>query len=151
MNQASIRCKVEIREAEGDGPRLHGVILQEGRAATGGRAELFAPGAVTWPENGIEIRTTHLGRAEARAMPSRAPNGEIRIAVQATPAIRAAVQVGKDAMSVEFFALREQRTAGGVREIQRALVDGATLTDDPEYSQTAAELRTRRRKMIPWL
>ena len=26
---------------------LHGVLIQEGRAATGGRSELFAPGSAT--------------------------------------------------------------------------------------------------------
>ena len=149
MNHGTIRVNVEVRESEG-GPRLHGVILQEGRAAQGGRAELFAPGSVTWPERGIEIRTRHLGPAEATATPVRQPNGELRIAVRATPGIVAAVRAGKDAMSVEFVSTREVRTAGGIREIQRALVDGATLTDDPEYQQTAAELRTRR-KVATWL
>ena len=84
-------------------------------------------------------------------MPVREPDGSIRIAVRATPAIAAAVKSGRDAMSVEFFPLREHRTAGGVREITRALVDGATLTDDPEYSQTGAELRKRRRRPATWL
>lgn len=149
MNHDQIRVDVELREAEG-GPRLHGTILQEGRAARGGRAELFAPGAVTWPEAGIAIRTEHRGRTEATALPVRQPDGRIAIAVKATPAIVAAVKAGRDAMSVEFFPLREHRTAGGVREITRALVDGAALTDDPEYVQAAAEVRQRRRPAV-WL
>lgn len=147
------RIDVEVRESEGDGPRLHGVIIQEGRAAAGGRAEVFAPGSIVWPERGIEIRTAHLGRAEAVAMPTRQPNGEIRIAVKATPAIVQAVRSGRDAMSVEFNAIREHRTAGGVREIERAFVDGAALTTPgkSEYEQTAAELRDRKRKVAVWL
>ena len=136
----TLRSTVEIRESE-SGPTLHATVLQEGRAARGGRAELFAPGSVVWPADGIEIRTRHLGPAEARAVPVRQPNGEIRISVPASPAMVQAVSEGRDAMSVEFHALREIRTAGGVREIERALVDGASLTDDPEYSQTAAEVR----------
>ena len=143
-NVIRIPVEVEIRESEGV-PRLHGTIMQEGRAATGGLAELFAPGSVLWPEGGIAIRTEHHGRAEAHAMPTRQPDGEIRIAAKATPAIVAAVNAGRKAMSVEFTALRETRTAGGVREITRAFVDGAALTDDPEYTQTKAEVRTRRR------
>lgn len=139
---------VEVREAD-DGPRLHGTILQEGRAARGGRSELFAPGSIVWPDRGIVIRTEHRGRAEAHAMPTRGPNGEIKIAVRATPAIVEAVRGGKDRMSVEFHAVREHRTAGGVREIERALVDAAALTDDPEYVQTRAEVRQRRRRV--WL
>ena len=149
MTTTTINVPVEVREAE-DGPRLHGTIIAEGRAASGGRRELFAPGAVTWPEPGIAIRLAHHGRAEVHARPVRQPNGEIRIAVKATPAIAAAVASGKDAMSVEFFALREHRTAGGGREILRALVDGAALTDDPEYHQTRAEVRRRRRAQV-WL
>ena len=46
-------------------------------------------------------------------------------------------------MSVEFHALEEQTTAGGIREIRRAFVPDVALVDDPEYGQTAAELRQR--------
>ncbi len=144
----TLTCNVELRESDA-GPVLHGVILQEGRAAAGGRAELFAPGAVTWPAAGIAIRTEHRGRAEVQAVPERSPLGEIRISAPATPAIVQAVRAGKTGMSVEFYPVRETRTAGGVREIQLALVDAAALTDDPEYQQTAAELRSRRPRL--WL
>ena len=43
--------EVEVREAERAGyePTLRGVMLTEGRAASGGRAEVFAPGSVSWP------------------------------------------------------------------------------------------------------
>ena len=36
---------VEVRESDG-GPMLRGTVIQEGRAATGGRAELFSPFSV---------------------------------------------------------------------------------------------------------
>lgn len=140
---------VECRESA-DGPMLHGVILQEGRAASGGRAEVFAPESVAWPANGIAILTEHRGAVEARAVPTRERNGEIRIATPATSAIRAAVEAGKRYMSVEFHAVRENRTAAGVREIERALVDAAALTREPEYSQTSAEVRRRARVRV-WL
>ena len=143
-------CQIELRETEGRKPRLHGVIVQEGRAAAGGRAELFAPGSITWPESGIAIRTEHRGVEETRAVPVREPDGEIRISAVATPKIVEAVRAGKDSMSVEFYALQEHRTAAGVREVLRALVDGASLTSDPEYQQTAAEVRNRRRRRV-WL
>ena len=133
---------VETRASE-DGPRLIGTILTEGRASTGSRAELFTPGAATWPADGIDIRTEHLGRAETRAVPVRGANGELCIDAKATPAIFAAVQSGKRYMSVEFHALAERRTAAGVREVQRALLVGATVTDRPEYDTTAAEVRER--------
>jgi len=142
---------VEIRETDGR-PRLVGVILQEGRVARQ-RSEVFAPGSVLWPPDGIEIRTTHLGKAETRAIPVREDGGAIRISVPATPAIVQAVNAGKRAMSVEFHALREERTVAGVREIQRAVVDGAALTTPAksEYAQTAAELRDKRRRARVWL
>lgn len=138
---------VELREADDDVPRLHGVILVEGRAARGGRAELFAPGAVTWPNDGIAIRTEHFGPVEARAMPSRVGT-EIRISARATPGIVQAVQAGRRRMSVEFHLLAETRTAAGVREIERALVDAVALTDHAEYDQTSAEVRDR--KVTRW-
>ncbi|MDE0338421.1 MAG: hypothetical protein OXI80_12180, partial [Caldilineaceae bacterium] len=138
---------VECRAAE-DGPMLHGVVLAEGRAATGGRAELFAPGAVTWPPDGIGIAVEHHGRAEVRAVPTRDAEGRIRVQAPATPAIFQAVQSGRRWLSVEFYSLREARTAGGVREIQRALVDQAALVSHPEYAHAQAEVRARRRVFL---
>lgn len=136
-------CKVELRESDA-GPQLHGILLTEGRAAAGPRLELFAPGAVVWPAEGVEIRTRHLGPTEAVGVPVR-QGAQIHVSVKATPALAAAVRSGKDSMSVEFHALQENRTASGVREIERAFVTGATVTDVPEYEQTAAEVRERKR------
>ncbi len=108
---------------------LRGVILTEGRAASGGRAELFAPGSVVWPSDGIGILTEH------RA------TGEIRVEARATDAIRRAVDVaGRRYMSVEFHAQEERTTAGGVREVLRAMVDAAALVCSPEYDVTSAEI-----------
>ena len=149
MNPITLPVTVELREAEG-GPRLHATIIQEGRAARGGRAELFAPGAVTWPPDGIKIVTRHLGPAEVRAMPRRGADGAITVEAQATAGIVTAIRNGATGMSVEFYPIREVRTAAGVREIEAAYVDGACLTDNPEYSQTSAELRQRRR-VATWL
>ena len=137
---------LELREA---GERLEGTILQEGRAGTS-RAEVFTPGSMLWSDNGIAIRTEHRGREVARAIPSRHPNGEIRISAKATPAIREAFARGRRFLSVEFHALAEQRTAARVREISRAYVEAAAMTDDPEYVQATAELRQRGRRRL-WL
>ena len=141
------RLAVEVREKKGT---LRGVILQEGRAASGGRAEVFAPGSVTWPAEGVAIRAEHRGDTETRAMPTRDDRGRIRIRAKATDAIRAAVRAGKTYMSVEFISLSERRTAGGVREILRALVEGAALVDSPEYDTTAAEVRSNIALDAPW-
>ena len=76
----------ELREAS-DGPTLRGVVLQEGRAAQGGRLEVFAPLACCWPSNGIALLAEHRGSELARAVPTRDADGSLRIETRATPAI----------------------------------------------------------------
>ena len=137
----------ELREAS-DGPTLRGVVLQEGRAAQGGRLEVFAPLACCWPSNGIALLAEHRGSELARAVPTRDADGSLRIETPATPAILEAFEARKF-FSIEFHALQEVRTAGGVREITRALVDAAAMVSSPEYSQATAEIRTRQRRV--WL
>lgn len=136
---------VEVREKNG---LLHGVILVEGRAASGGLAEVFAPGSLQWPSDGIAIRTVHRGPVETMAYPHRAENGEIRIRADATEGIKAALQSGKQSMSVEFRSLKERRTKGGVREILNAIVTAASLVTDPEYDVTRAEIREAKRRKL---
>ena len=131
--------EVEIRE---DGRELRGVMIQEGRAASE-RRELFAPGSVEWPSEGVAVLTEHRGPVETRAQVVRESDGRLTITARATDAIRAAVEAGKRYMSVEFRSLAETRTAGGIREITRALVDAAALVSSPEYVQTTAEVRER--------
>lgn len=135
-----VRLNFEIREDGGD---LHGTIVQEGRAASGGRAEIFAPGSVQWPADGVAILTEHLGSAETRAYPHRDAMGRIKVRAKATDAIKRAIAAGKRFMSVEFRALEERQTPGGVREILRAFVSAAALVSSPEYDSTAAELRSK--------
>ena len=144
----TLTCGVEIREAEGQ-RRLHGCLLQEGRIASQ-RAELFAPGACTWPAEGVDILTEHRGRSEARTLPTREPSGSIVIDVAASPGMIAAVESGRRFMSVEFHALKESRNAADVREIASALIVAGALVAEPEYKQTAAELRGRARRRF-WL
>ena len=150
MEPERLIAKVECRDA-GDGPVLHGVLIQEGRAATGGRSEVFAPGAIRWPHDGVGVQLQHLTPPVVRAFPERCDNGEIRIATPATPELRAAVSGGKRFMSVEFIATDASRTRGGVREIRQAIVYGVTLTNNPEYAQARAEVRDRRRTAKAWL
>ena len=143
-----VRVNVEVRA---EGGELFGVILQEGRAASGGRAEVFAPGSVTWPAEGVAILTEHRGEAETRAFPHRDSTGHIRIRAAATEGIKRAVASGKRYMSVEFKAVEERTTKGGVREVLRAFVDAAALVASPEYDSTAAELRARTKRRRVWL
>lgn len=135
--------QVEIREAEGRDPMLHGIMLQEGRAASRSRLELFTPGAVEWPAAGVGIATVHLGKVETRGQVVRHRDGRLELTAPATPAIVAAVEEGKRFMSVEFVALAQAKLQNGVREIRRALVDVVALTRNPEYRMTSAEVRER--------
>ena len=145
---------VELRSAD-DGERLHGVMIQEGRAASGGRAEVFAPGSVEWPSDGVGILLGHREAPEVRAAASRQSDGRITVEAEATPAIREAVQAGKRWLSIEFHALAERTVASGVREVLQAFVPRAALVADPEYDVTGAELREAERRAhwrrIPWL
>ena len=139
MDPERLIVPVECRASD-SGPKLHGIILTEGRASARTRAELFVAGSVDWPAAGIGIATKHLAAPETRAVPTRVGN-EIHIEAPATPEIFRAVAAGAKFMSLEFHALAEQRTATGIREITSALVVGAIVTDSPEYQQTAAEVR----------
>ena len=139
---------IEIRESD-EGEHLVGVVVQEGRAGTA-RKELFTPQSLTWPAEGIPVRTEHLQGEAGRAVPTRHPGGEIRIRLKATPEIRSAYQAGKKFLSAEFFALRESRSAG-IREIESALLSGAAMVKDPEYRQATAEIRTKPRRLSKWL
>ena len=131
---------VELRNA---GRTLYATLVQEGRAASGGRAEVFAPGSVEWPSTGVGILLAHRQAPEVRAVPERQRDGRITVEARATGPIRQAVESGKRFMSVEFHALRERTTEGGVREIQRALVPDAALVSRPEYDVSDAEVRRR--------
>lgn len=138
-------AEVELR----DTGMLHAVLVQEGRAASGGRREVFTPGSVTWPSTGVRIITEHREAGGLVAFPRRDDMGRVSIRAKATSAIREAIQAGKRFVSVEFVALRERTTKGGVRELLSAFVEAAALTAVPEYDTTAAEVRERRRRV--WL
>ena len=141
--------EIEIRQAEGREATLCGIVIQEGRAASE-RKEIFAPGSVQWPSTGIEIMPEHRGAVESRAHPVRASNGEIRISARATEALRQAVEQGKRFLSLEFFALEQRVTGGGIREITKCMMTGAALVSNPEYVQTSAEIRAKQGRRV-WL
>ena len=145
--------EVEIRESETPGyePSLRGVMLTEGRAASGGRAEVFTNGSVTWPQDGVAILLEHRGKVEARGQVVRERDGRLTLTARATEGIREAVGAGKRFMSVEFRSIEERTTAGGVRELLRAVVDAAALVASPEYDSTLAEVRKSESRRRLWL
>ena len=143
----TLNCPVEVRESA-TGPMLHGVLIQEGRAARA-RAEVFAPLSLVWASDGIALRAEHRGVEVTRAIPTREANGEIRIAAPASAALVAAFNEGRRFLSIEFHALKETRSKSGVREIQQAFLPGVALVSNPEYAQARAEVRARQRRV--WL
>ena len=151
-----IRCRVEV-EQRGDGAgRIRGVILPLGRVA-GDRREVFTPGSVSWPSNGVRLLAEHRGRQIMRFQPiERRGNLEIDEQLPDTDLARevaAEIRSGKRAgLSVEFHALKDA-VVQGVREIRAALVDGAAVVQSGAYDQARAEVRSRRhhRRVLAWL
>ena len=70
MDNETRTVEVECRSSA-QGPMLRATIVTEGRAASGGRSELFAPGSLLWPPDGISIRAVHRGPELAKAIPMR--------------------------------------------------------------------------------
>ena len=147
---------VELRGADvagGSPGRLVGVLLPLGRVA-GDRREVFTPGSVTWPHNGMRLLREHRGRQIMRFNPVEV-DGEIRIdaALPDTPEGREAadlVRTGARAgLSIEFHAV-DDAMVSGVREVRAALVDAAALVPMGAYDQARAELRQRREVRL-WL
>ena len=130
--------QIEIRQEANE---LRGVLIQEGRAASGGRKEVWIPGAVEWLDSGVEILPEHKGTVETRAIPERQADGRITVVAALTDRLRNAWNAGRKFLSVEFHALEERTVRGGVREVQRALVTAGALVPNPEYDVATTELR----------
>ena len=150
-----IRCSVEIREDDGSPGRLTGVLLNYGERA-GDRAERFAPGALTWPADGIVLRRQHNRAAPiARVVPELRGN-QIVLDVKLPD-----TQAGRDTareirgglfrgLSVEFQANRQHYTSG-TRTITAARLTGAGLVDTPSYRGSRVEVRGRTGGRRLWL
>ena len=146
---------VELRAADvgGSSPgRLVGVLLPLGRVAAD-RREVFAPGSVTWPHNGMRLLAEHRGRQIMRFDPIEV-DGEIRIDAalpdtadgrEAAELVRSGQRAG---LSIEFHAV-DEGTVQGVREVRAAIVDAAALVPSGAYDQATAEIR--RREVRVWL
>ena len=148
----TIRCGIELREAADSPGRIVGTILEVGRVA-GDRREVFAPGSVQWPANGIRLLAEHRGRQIMRVQPT-IDGSEIRIDAPLPDnaigrEVAAEVRAGRRrGLSIEFHAT-DEATVQGVREVRGALVDAAAVVASPAYTQARAEIRQRRRRV--WL
>ena len=130
----------EIRAAEDGVRRLTGTAIQEGRAA-GDRGELFAPGSITWPAEGMGVALAHRAAPEVRATTTRQGNGEITIEARATPRMVEAYEAGRRALSIEFHSLAETRKGGNVREITSAFVPLVAMVPVGAYNEASVEVR----------
>ena len=143
----TLHCDIEIREADDSPGRVVGTILETGRVASD-RREVFAPGAVAWPSNGIRLLAEHRGRMITRVVPE-VDGSKIRIDA-ALPDNALGREVAREirsgnkrSLSVEFVSTREA-TVSGVREITGALVDAAAVVKAGAYSQARVEVRKRK-------
>ena len=142
MHKKQFTVKTEYRQGE----RIIATVIQEGRAASQ-RRELFTVGALQWNTSGIDILDSHKGTSIANAMPSRSMDGRVQVSIPATAHI-VELRERKPYMSIEFIALEENTTNGGIREITRALLTGAAFVDDPEYVQANTEIRNKKRRWL---
>ena len=155
MQPESVVVPVEYREASGDTrARLVGCILAVGRVASD-RREIFVPGSVQFPAAGVRLLLEHRGREILRFQPvENVASGEWRIDAELpdTAEGREAAELVKTgrrpALSVEFFALEQQRVSQ-VREIRSAFVEATALCKEGVYDQARAELRSR--PVMVWL
>ena len=134
----------ESRQSPG---RIVGTLLTyEERARD--RPEVFATGALSWPDEGIVLNLQH-----DRAQPIMRFLPEVRGAAVVIDAPLPDTSRGRDAavmirnrtmlgLSVEFRALREDRIAG-IRRIASARLGGAGLVDSPSYAGSSVEVRHR--------
>ena len=144
-----IRCSIEVRadDSLASPGRLTGTLLTYGERASD-RAELFAPGALSWPDDGIVLRRQHQrGQPIMRVVPELRGNAVvIDAALPDTAAGRdAAVEIRGGllrGLSVEFRATG-QKFAAGVRQVTAGVLRGAGLVDDPSYSGSRVEVRDR--------
>ena len=157
--QASeLRCAIELRSDDTrSGPgRLTGTLIVEGEQASD-RRELFMPGALTWPTEGIVLRRQHARdkpitmiqpRREGNTIVVDEPLPDTTAGRDAAAEIRAGMFKG---LSVEFVSQRE-RFQGGLRRIGGALLKGAGLVDTPSYTSAVVSVRNKGAgRRVPWL
>ena len=153
-----VRCSIELRADDTrSGPgRLTGTLITEGEQAND-RRELFMPGALTWPAEGIVLRRQHARdkpitmiqpRREGNKIVVDEPLPDTTAGRDAAVEIRAGMFKG---LSVEFVSQRERFT-GGLRKIGGAFLKGAGLVDTPSYSSALVSVRHKGAgRRVPWL
>ena len=149
---------VEIRIAddpERRGPGLLTGVLMPYEQRAGDRAEMFARGALYWPDEGVVLREQHNRQAPITRFVPEDTGDALRVSLPLPDTSR-----GRDAaalirngtlrgLSVEFRAERET-FRDGVRVVERARLTGAGLVDSPSYA-APVEVRHREARRRVWL
>ena len=130
------------RESPG---RLVGTLLTYEERAND-RPEVFARGALTWPEAGILINEQHNRQSPILRVVPFLDGDQVKIDAalpnttrgrDAAENLRTGVYTG---LSVEFASRAEGRR-GPLREIRAALLGGAALVDTAAYKGSTVEVR----------
>ena len=150
---------IEIRfEADAERMRpgkLVGVLMPYGQRAAD-RPEVFEPGALHWPADGVLLRSMHKRQDPVARFIPEATDTEVRVSIDlpdttagrdAAANVRAGVLRG---LSVEFNAERERRDKG-LRVIERAELVGAGLVDSGAYAGATVEARSEAKRRRVWL
>ena len=140
-----LRCSIEVRADEMSPGRLVGTLLTYNEQARD-RRETFAPGALSWPDNGVVLREQHNRQAPIMRVIPEIRGDKVVIDSPLPDTSRGrdmAVMIRNGTftgLSLEFRATAES-FPGGLREIRRAILTGAGLVDLPSYRGSKVEVR----------
>ena len=152
----TIEVRIETDEERRGPGVLRGVLLTYDEVASD-RAELFEPGSLSWPSNGIVLNEQHNRQAPiTRVIPE--VRGDKVVVDTALPDTQRARDLKTlidnktlTGMSVEFFAVNEEHR-NGVRRIQKAELVRGAVVDSASYKGSTVEVRDRgRRSRRLWL
>ena len=151
-----IRCKVEYRadDTRESPGHIYGVLLTYGERSSD-RPEVFAAGALAFPDAGVVLRRQH-----NRTLPIMRFVPELRGRELVIDARLPNTSAGRDAasevrsglfrgLSVEFVSKREENR-GGLRTILSGVLHGAGLVDDPSYSGSSVAVRRQDGRVERW-
>ena len=120
------------------------------------RAEIFEPGALTWPKDGVVLRRQHERKQPIMRVTPVVVGDEVRIdqrLIDSTAGRDAAVEIRSGlfkGLSVEFKAVKET-VSGGIRRISNAILGGVGLVDQGSYASALVEVRARQKRRQIWL
>ena len=152
-----IRCAIELRQDDDrQSPgRIVGTLLTYGKRASD-RAEMFADGALSWPEGGVVLNEQHNRAAPILRFTPTVDGAEVRIDAplpdtqrgrDAATMIRNGTMTG---LSIEFRSSREGVRAG-VREVRQAVLVGAAVVDSASYAGDLEVRAGRAQRRRVWL